>query len=112
MYKIIFTTIAFLASLFSLAQISSRPLVEYTLRVDSTELSSYQVEMSLKNMPATFRLGMVAHPEYDDRYWRYVEGLQVTSPGVGGNIIREDSAPVPYLPGVRVPWYLFVGRKV
>ncbi len=27
-------------------------------------------------------------------------------------IIREGSAPVPYLPGVRVPWYLFVGRKV
>ncbi len=26
-------------------------------------------------------------------------------------VIRESSASVPYLPGVRVPWYLFVGRK-
>ena len=26
-------------------------------------------------------------------------------------VVREGSAAVPYLSGVRVPWYLFVGRK-
>ncbi len=26
-------------------------------------------------------------------------------------VVRESNASVPYLPGVRVPWYLFVGHK-
>src|SRR2546422_1002724 len=35
---------------------------------------------------------MVAHPEYDDRYWRYVEDLRVAAAGGPGAVTRADGA--------------------
>jgi predicted metalloprotease with PDZ domain len=48
--------------------------------------------MHLKNLPDTFRLAMSVHPEYDDRYWRFVRDLRVDSTGATATIVREDSA--------------------
>ena len=48
--------------------------------------------MHLKNIPDAFQLGMVAHPEYDDRYWRFVKDFTVTGKNGKGNIVRKDSA--------------------
>src|SRR6184192_605572 len=62
----------------------AQPVVGYTLRVD--------VELRLRNVPDTFRLAMVAHPEYDDRYWRYVEALRVATSNGAATVTREDSA--------------------
>ena len=45
-----------------------KPVINYTLRVDSTELSGWNVEIRLRTISDTFRLAMAAHPEYDDRY--------------------------------------------
>src|SRR3989441_6355379 len=59
----------------------SQPVAHYTLRVDTVDLSAFAVELRLRNVPDTFRLAMVAHPEYDDRYWRYVEDLRVAAAG-------------------------------
>src|SRR5437773_1799756 len=70
----------------------SQPVVEYTLRVDPRDLAGFEVELRLRNVPDTFRLAMVAHPEYDDRYWRFVEGLRVETPGRAAAVAREDSA--------------------
>ena len=70
----------------------SQPVVEYTLRVDPRDLAGFEVELRLRNVPDTFRLAMVAHPEYDDRYWRFVEGLRVETPGRATAVAREDSA--------------------
>ncbi len=93
MFRMIITTITFLLSVFSaFPQGSSQPLVGYTLKVDTADLSGYDVEMRLSKMPGTFRLAMVAHPEYDDRFWRYVKGLRVETMSGNGNILREDSA--------------------
>ena len=50
----------------------NQPVVDYLLTVDSTDLSSFAVEMKIRNIADTFRVAMVAHPEYDDRYWQYV----------------------------------------
>src|SRR3989454_7331297 len=54
--------------------------------------SGFDVELRLRNVPDTFRLAMVAHPEYDDRYWRYVEDLRVAAAGGPGAVTRADSA--------------------
>src|SRR5256885_8262614 len=70
----------------------SQPVAHYTLRVDTVDLSAFAVELRLRNVPDTFRLAMVAHPEYDDRYWRYVEDLRVAAAGGPGAVTRADSA--------------------
>jgi predicted metalloprotease with PDZ domain len=70
----------------------SQPVVTYTLRIDSADLTGWTVEMRLRNLPDTFRLAMAAHPEYDDRFYRYVTQLAITSPRGGGSITRVDSA--------------------
>ncbi|HEX4627868.1 MAG TPA: hypothetical protein VH137_03680 [Gemmatimonadales bacterium] len=69
-----------------------QPVIGYTLRVDDTNLAAFDVELRVRNAPDTFRLAMVAHPEYDDRYWRYIEGLSVEAPGGPATIARQDSA--------------------
>src|SRR2546428_12401573 len=71
----------------------SQPVAHYTLRVDSADLSAFAVELRLRNVPDTFRLAMVAHPEYDDRYWRYVEEVRVAAAGGPGARTRARSAP-------------------
>src|SRR2546426_12025111 len=70
----------------------SQPVAHYTLRVDTADLSAFAVELRLRNVPDTFRLAMVAHPEYDDRYWRYVEDVRVAAAGGPGAVTRADSA--------------------
>lgn len=70
----------------------SQPVVAYLLRVDPSDLSILAVEMRIRNAPDTFRLAMAAHPEYDDRFWRFVEGMRVDGPAGPGTIAREDSA--------------------
>jgi predicted metalloprotease with PDZ domain len=69
----------------------SQPVLTYSLQVDSADLSGYTVELRIRNAPDTVRLAMVAHPEYDDRYWRYVEGLEASGPR-GAVAARVDSA--------------------
>src|SRR4030095_9281174 len=71
---------------------SKQPVVAYTLSVDANDTSSFVIQMSVGNAPDTFRVAMVAHPEYDDRYWRYVQDLYVDTRNGKGDIIREDSA--------------------
>ena len=69
----------------------SQPVVSYTLAIDSADLSGWSVEMRLRNLPDTFRLAMAAHPEYDDRYYRYVTQLGVSG-APATSITRVDSA--------------------
>ena len=76
------------ASRFSLAQ----PAASYTLRIDSANLSGWAVEIRLRNLPDTFRLAMAAHPEYDDRYYRYVTSIEVTGAHGPSTIARVDNA--------------------
>jgi predicted metalloprotease with PDZ domain len=70
----------------------AQPVVHYTLRVDSADLAAYRVEMRLQGTPDTLRLAMARHPEYDDKFWRYVDDLTVSSPRGPATITRVDSA--------------------
>lgn len=67
-----------------------KPAVQYTLRVDGADLSGWSVEIHLCTTSDTFRLAMAAHPEYDDRYWRYVRDFAV-EPG-SALVTKVDSA--------------------
>jgi hypothetical protein len=69
----------------------TQPVVRYIVHVDSADLSGWDVALHLRNLPDTFRLAMAAHPEYDDRYWRYVTDVRIDAPGAA-SIVREDSA--------------------
>ena len=70
----------------------SQPVVSYALRIDSADLSGYDVTIRIRNARDTFRLALAAHPEYDDRFYRYVEQLAVEAPGGAASVVREDSA--------------------
>lgn len=71
---------------------NEQPVIDYTLSIDIKDLSFINMEMRIRNIPDTFRVAMVAHPEYDDRYWRYVEDLIAEGKKGKGNIFREDSS--------------------
>ena len=66
----------------SLLSQQSRPRISYRIQVDSADLSGFNVEMRIQGAGDTVRIAMAAHPEYDDRYWRYVENLTAESRGV------------------------------
>lgn len=68
------------------------PVISYVLRLDSADLSGFDVEMRIRNAPDSFRIAMAAHPEYDDRYWRFVEGIRVETPRGAGAVVPLDSA--------------------
>lgn len=67
------------------------PTISYVLKVDTVDLSGYDVEMHISNAPKTFHLAMATHHEYDDRYWRFIENFRIES-AEKFNFIREDSA--------------------
>ncbi len=70
----------------------TQPVVGYTLRVDGADLSGFDVEVRIRNARDTVMLAMAAHPEYDDRYWRFVQAMHVESPRGSASVTRIDSA--------------------
>jgi predicted metalloprotease with PDZ domain len=56
------------------------PFVHYRLTVNAADTTTYAVEMRIRNAPDTFTVAMAAHPEYDDRFWRFVDGMSVSTP--------------------------------
>jgi predicted metalloprotease with PDZ domain len=71
---------------------STQPIIHYTVSVDTADLHLVSVEIDLRNISDTFYLGMYAHPEYDDRYWRFIEGIQAETPNEKTFVVRKDSA--------------------
>ncbi|HEY9384355.1 MAG TPA: PDZ domain-containing protein [Gemmatimonadales bacterium] len=69
----------------------AQPILNYILRVDPADLSGFAVELRVRNAPDSFLLAMAAHPEYDDQYWRFLNGPTVEGAG-GAHIVRVDSA--------------------
>ena len=65
--------------------------LDFTLRVDSADLSGIAVELRIRNAPPSLVVAAHAHPEYDDRYWRHVEDLSASGPGGAIAISRRDS---------------------
>ena len=70
----------------------TQPVISYLLRIEAGDTSSFSVEMKIKNIADTFSVAMVAHPEYDDKYWRYVNDITVTGKKGPGTVQRQDSS--------------------
>jgi len=75
-----------------LARQGLRPHVSYLIRVGPADQSGFTVEMRVRGAGDTVRLAMASHPEYDDRYWRYVENLSAEARGVALSVTREEDA--------------------
>jgi predicted metalloprotease with PDZ domain len=71
---------------------ASSSSVQYKIRVDVADLSGFDVEMRIPNQGGTIRVAMAAHPEYDDRYFRYVEDFSAESGGRKLSVTRPDEA--------------------
>jgi predicted metalloprotease with PDZ domain len=70
----------------------SQPVIAYTLRIAPGDLAGFDVEIRIRNAPDTIRLAMAAHPEYDDRFWRYVSGVTATTPRGSATVAKVDTA--------------------
>ncbi len=75
-----------------LSQANTRPVISYVLKVDTADISGYDVEIHVQHAPHVFGLAMATHHEYDDRFWRYVENFTVKSDTGEAGFIKEDSA--------------------
>ncbi len=66
--------------------------LHYVLRVDTTDLSGYDIELHINNAPHTLRLAMATHHEYDDKYWKHLEHFSIKTSTGKGSFVKEDSA--------------------
>ena len=57
------------------------PHIYYTVTIDTADLSGFDVTMQIEGAPRSIRLAMAVHPEYNDRFWRYVRNLRAESMG-------------------------------
>jgi predicted metalloprotease with PDZ domain len=66
--------------------------LEYNLRFDPADTTSVSVRLLVRNAPISIVVAAHAHPEYDDKYWRYVEDLRAQdATGQPLTISRIDS---------------------
>jgi Peptidase M61 N-terminal domain len=65
---------------------SKQPVIHYILEVDTANLSFINVEMRIGNIGDSCSVAMFVHPEYDDRFYRFIEELKIEK----GSIERAD----------------------
>ena len=65
------------------------PRITYTVTIDSADLSGINVAMKIEGAPPMIRLAMAVHPEYNDRFWRYVRDLRADDSGKTLAIVVE-----------------------
>jgi len=72
---------------------SPQPTIAYSLRIDPDHLDVVEVAIRLDNAPNTLRLAMKVHPEYDAKYWRYLDSARVegSANDSKAGVAREDS---------------------
>ena len=77
--KLLPTFLAVLASLvLTVTVIAAAPRIEYQITISQSDLSGFDVEMRIPQTQGRSRIAMAVHPEYDDRYWRYIEKFSAT----------------------------------
>jgi predicted metalloprotease with PDZ domain len=77
-----FVLLAALAGVLNFPNEAKRePRIYYSIAIDTADLSGFDVTMQIEGAPRSIRLAMAIHPEYNDRFWRYVRGLRAESMG-------------------------------
>ena len=59
-----------------LAACRTSPELFYDVGIDPRNPSSIRINMQILHGPRSVRVAMAVHPEYNDRYWRYIHDLQ------------------------------------
>src|SRR5688500_8912073 len=94
---------------------SGQNRIDYSLKFDSSDLAGITVEMRIPRASQSLQLAAHAHPEYDDKYWRYAQDLTATaSQGRILPVAREDSVlwTIANAPGeVRVRYRVMFPRE-
>src|SRR5688572_24174385 len=70
----------------------SQPVIGYGLQVAPADTSGFAVNIDIHGRRDTVLLAMAAHPEYDDRYWRFVRDVRVEGAGGRASVSKVDSA--------------------
>src|SRR5215203_4474901 len=78
----------------------SSSAIEYKITINPADLSGYDIDIHVPDAKGTVRLAMAAHPEYDDRYFRYVENFSAESGGRKLAVMKPEEA-VWQIDGVR-----------
>lgn len=69
----------------------TQPVLRYGLRIVPGDTTGWDVTLRFRGARDTVRLAMATHPEYDERFWRYVRDVRIASPAKGATIVRVDS---------------------
>jgi hypothetical protein len=67
-----------------------QPTITYTVTIDTTDLSGIDVSMQISGAPRTIRLAMAVHPEYNQRFWRYLRDLRAAVDGKATPVTAES----------------------
>lgn len=72
---------------------AQRPVVAYAIRIDPAHPDAIDVAITVRGMESSLPLAMKVHPEYDARYWRFIEDLRVEGAGAesAAGIQRESN---------------------
>lgn len=72
---------------------AAAPFVQCVVHVDPAQLDVVDVAIRIANAPSSVRLAMKVHPEYDARYWRYLDALHVdgTTDDTRARVVRVDT---------------------
>ncbi|MEX2282048.1 MAG: hypothetical protein WEE89_06155 [Gemmatimonadota bacterium] len=84
---------AVLAVFFAAASSPDTVRFEYRLTVDARDLQGFGVQLQFRKAPRSITLAAAAHPEYDDKYWRYLAANPnaVDALGRALRVVRVDS---------------------
>ena len=75
------------------ASVKPNPSIAYTLTINPADLFGFDVTMRISAAPQTMRLAMAVHPEYNDRFWRYLKDLRAESSGRPVSSASENPSP-------------------
>ena len=58
------------------ASYKAPPRIYYDLSINPADPSSIHVHLQIEGGPRSVRIAMAVHPEYNDRFWRYIRDLR------------------------------------
>src|SRR5215472_3317849 len=76
----------------SFSRLVPQTKISYVIHIKPDDLSGFAVEMRVYSSTSTLQIAMASHPEYDDRYWRYVENLTAESKGTTLTVTQREDA--------------------
>ena len=88
--SVIFVSV--LAFVLHASALDSGVAINYKITINPSDLSGFNIEMHIPDARGTIRIAMAAHPEYDDRYFRYVENFLAESGGRKLSVTKPEEA--------------------